>query len=393
MKRIALLTVLLLVVGLSLGFAQEFKPAITTAVAGSATLTWGINLDSMETGFTNAGSASFTMTLVPAVTLAKGADAPVYGWIQLTTTAITLTDAGALAGAATAVAAKIVAKPIEIGINAAPTLTTGKTTAIETADYTDAVVNTGEAALSGGPAGAGTYISYVSTPITVTGKIVSIGDWTRAEDTVMNYAAGLDASLAFAPVSLGFGFYTSLVTGATGVAYVTAGLTAAPITLSVAADLDLADPMAFDASAAIGLTLEKIATVNVGVAYGDNFNGLDAKVVLGVTAVPNLTETLTVYVLDIASPVVGQTMEYEVINALSYKVALSDATSITPSATVKYGWNFETDDTILTVVAAAAMALIPNTTITLTYTSGDFIVDAPAVASLGTVTCAVTVAY
>lgn len=389
MKRIALLTVLLLVVGLSLGFAQEFKPSIAWSTAGTASLTWGVNLDTMETGFQNAGSAAMTLTLVPAVDLVKGADAPVYGEIKLSSTALTILGI-VPAGFATTVTAKIVAKPIEIGITTAPTLTIGKATVIEAAA---AEVVDLETVLGGGPAGAGTWVSYVSPMITLTGKLVSIGDWTRVEDTEINYAGGLDGTLVFAPVTVGFGVYTSFITAATPVAYATVALAMAPVTVGVAVDLDLAATMAYDASATIGVTLMPATTLTAVVGYGDNFNGLDAKVVFASTdLVANLSETLTVYVLDIGA-VAPMMMEYEVINALTYKVALSDATSVTPSLTVKYGWNYETDDTMLLVVAGVSAALIPNTTIALTYTSGDFIVVAPATALLGTVTCAVTVAY
>jgi len=41
MKRLTLLTILLVVVGLASGFALEVKPAFS--LSGSATLTWGID--------------------------------------------------------------------------------------------------------------------------------------------------------------------------------------------------------------------------------------------------------------------------------------------------------------------------------------------------------------
>jgi len=182
MKRIALLTVLLLVVGLSLGFGQEFKPSVAWTTAGTATLTFGVNLDTMETGFTNAGSAQFAVTFVPAATLVKGAEAPIYGQITLTTTALSLFDTSANnASAATAVAAKIVATPFEIGINAAPSAALGKPTVIEnSANYADivGVLHTADAALATAYSGNGTWIGYNSTPVTVKASIVSIGDWT-----------------------------------------------------------------------------------------------------------------------------------------------------------------------------------------------------------------------
>jgi len=388
MKRIALLTVLLLVVGLSLGFAQEFKPSIAWSTAGTATLTWGINLDTMETGFTNGGSAQFTLTLVPAVTLAKSAEAPVYGWIQLTTTALTITDTAALASGATAVAAKIVATPLEIGVNTAPSIALGKVTPIENA--ADAVLEASEAALATSITGAGTYVKYVSAPITFEVDLLSIGDWTRAKDTQINYAVGAQATLVFAPVTIGFGAGQSLITGSTPIAFATVALAMAPLTIGFQMDLNLAATMAYDAGFSVAMAIGD-GSLGVTGVYGNNFNGLDLKVAFASgTLVPNLTESLTVYVLDIGA-VAPITMEYEVINTISYKVALSDTTYVTPTATVTYGLNYETNDTILKLTAGAGMGLFPNTTITVTYTSGDLI--APPAMLIGTLTFAFGIAY
>ena len=51
MKRLTLLTILLIVVGLASGFSLELKPLFT--LAANAKVTWGINLDAMTTGFLN----------------------------------------------------------------------------------------------------------------------------------------------------------------------------------------------------------------------------------------------------------------------------------------------------------------------------------------------------
>lgn len=395
MKRIALLTVLLLVVGLSLGFAQEFKPSIAWSTAGTASVTWGIDLDTMETGFVNAGSAQFTITLVPAVTLTKGADAPVYGEITLTTTALTLTDLNVFASGATAVAAKIVAKPLEFGVNASPTGSLAKVGyVIEHSDNSSdlfAILHTADASLANvqyNTGVAGTYAKYVSDMITLQASIVSFGDWTRAEDTETNYAGGADATLVFKPITLGFGAWTGFMTGQTPIVYATVATDAiGPLTLGAQFDLDLATTMAYDVGAKVALALTEKTSLTAWVNYGDNFGGMDAKVVFTTTDVANLTETLTAYVLDLVST---NPMRLVVDNTLSYKVALSDTTSVTPSLQVQYGQDAAAD-AHLKVVGAVSMALIPNTTIALTYTSSDFLVTGDM--SGNTVTCAVTVAY
>lgn len=399
MKRIALLTVLLLVVGLSLGFAQEFKPAVAWSTAGSATLTWGVDLDTMETGFTNAGSAQFTVTLVPAVTLTKGADAPVYGSITLTTTALTVTDTAAVAGGATAVAATIVAKPFEFGVNAGPTGSLAKVGyVIEDGTNNGAdlfgIVHMTDAALSNAQYNtgvAGTYAKYVSDMITFQASIVSFGDWTRATDTQINYAFGGDATLVFKPITLGFGAWEGLVTGNTPIVYATVATDAiGPLTLGAQVDLDLGTTMAYDLGAKVALALTAKTALTTYVNFGDNFGGLDLKVVFATTEVANLTETLTAWVLDLVPAVAGTNMRLVVDNTLSYKVALSDTTSVTPSLQVQYGQD-ATPANHLKVVAGVSMGLIPNTTIALTYTSSDFLVTGDV--SGNTVTCAVTVAY
>jgi len=398
MKRIALLTVLLLVVGLSLGFAQEFKPSIAWSTAGTASVTWGVDLDTMETGFTNAGSAQFTITLVPAVTLVKGADAPAYGEITLTTTALTLTDVAGFASGATAVAAKIVAKPFEIGVNAGPTGALAKVGyVIEHSDNSSdlfAILHTADASLANAQYNtgvAGTYAKYVSDMITFQASIVSFGDWTRAEDTETNYAAGADATLVFKPITLGFGAWQGFVTGQTPIVYATLATDAiGPLTLGAQFDLDLGTTMAYDLGAKVALALTAKTSLTAYVNFGDNFGGLDAKVVFTTTDVANLTETLTAYVLDLVSPVAGTNMRLVVDNTLSYKVALSDTTSVTPSLQVQYGQDAAAA-AHLKVVGAVSMALIPNTTIALTYKSSDFLVTGDT--SGNTVTCAVTVAY
>ncbi len=52
MKRLTLLTILLVAVGLASGFSLELKPGFT--LTASAKLSWGIDLDTMHTGFKNA---------------------------------------------------------------------------------------------------------------------------------------------------------------------------------------------------------------------------------------------------------------------------------------------------------------------------------------------------
>jgi hypothetical protein len=329
----------------------------------------------------------------------KGADAAAYGEITLTTTALTVTDVAAVAGGATAVAAKIVATPLEIGVNAGPTGALARVAyAIEDGTNNGAdlfgIVHLTDAALANAQYNtgvAGTYVKYVSDMITLQASIVSFGSWTRAEDTETNYAAGADATLVFKPITLGFGAWQGFMTGETPIVYVTLATDAiGPLTLGAQFDLDLATTMAYDVGAKVALALTGKTSLTTYVNFGDNFGGLDLKAVFATTEVAGLTETLTAWVLDLVPAVVGTNMRLVVDNTLSYKVALNDTQSVTPSLQVQYGQDALLD-AHLKVVGAVSMALIPNTTIALTYTSSDFLVTGDV--SGNTVTCAVTVAY
>ena len=76
MKKITLVLALLLCATLA------FTDAVEVTVDGDATMTWGIDLESTETGFQNAFSASIDFDLVSEATEELGEAAPV-GYIKL----------------------------------------------------------------------------------------------------------------------------------------------------------------------------------------------------------------------------------------------------------------------------------------------------------------------
>lgn len=206
MKRIALLTVLLLVVGLSLGFAQEFKPSVAWSTAGSASLIWGYDLVNGNNGFDNTSAGEFTLTLVPAGAFTKNADAPVYGWITLTTTALQLLNGATpatVANGATAPTAGIVAGPLAISVYGAPGFTytyagfVPLLPAIVSAGYATTGAVTPLAGIVGG-----TTVKYTMADVASLGlNIGSLGDWgvTAASSTatsVVIIAAGTEANTA-----------------------------------------------------------------------------------------------------------------------------------------------------------------------------------------------------
>lgn len=81
MKKVTLLLVMLLAFGLTFGFADETQ--VTFELDGSASATWGVNLDDPNaTGFQNDVSSEIDIILVAESTEEKG-EGDVYAWMEL----------------------------------------------------------------------------------------------------------------------------------------------------------------------------------------------------------------------------------------------------------------------------------------------------------------------
>ena len=84
MRKIALLTVPLLILGLfSVSADVDLGDGLSATVSGDATLTWGLDLDNNATGFTNASSAGLEITIVPEQTLSQGEGADDELWAEI----------------------------------------------------------------------------------------------------------------------------------------------------------------------------------------------------------------------------------------------------------------------------------------------------------------------
>jgi len=376
MKRLTLLTILLVVVGLTAGFAIDVKP--TFSLSGSATLSWGVDLDTGDTGFQNSATATATLSLMAdGTTDTHAGKGDFYGSITISGLELywTGTDAAlAQAGDALSVSAIFMAKGFEIGIYGAPSITGNAVAAIEADGYT---IDETETALTVGAnfgTTFGTYVKGTFGPVTAKVKVISNNDWSD-DPAVNEYAIGLDGTLTVKPVTVGFGVEENWVAETTGF-YVDLGATVGPVVAYAGFDGQLVSGgFAWDADAGATLTLANTDTLKVGVVYGDNFNGLDAIVIFSEKEakgfVDNLALTLTGLVLDIADDV--NDPEYEVDLAGSYKIALNDAQSVTPGFTVVYGSDFETVDT-LKFTAYVSASLFPLTTFKVLYTSSDMLV-------------------
>jgi len=411
MKRIALLTVLLLVVGLSLGFGQEVK---TSAVlTGYGQVTWAVDLDTMQTGFKNESDADLVLTLLvkDGSVTHNATDAAVYGEIKIKNVEAYWDDGTFNLGMPdTDVEAKIVAGAFAFGVYSAPGMDFEKLDPIENDDVDDDIVDPETAAAGktnetdptfSGTAFAndqGTWFSATFAPVTLTVRLVSDGDWAANVDG--NYAAGLDAVLDVAPVKVTLGLSEDWVNSITGF-YARLDLTAAPIVVWVGAEGSNNGEAAADAqltyAAGGGLTFTLMAdtTLAASFLYGAAFHGADIKVVFtepgdaGLIPMLDLSETL--YVLDVSDPATAPLdMEYESITTVGYKVALNDTQSVRPYATVTYGLNGEDSQNRLEAEVGAEMKLFPLTTLTLKYVSGNLSAD-PSVT--GTVQAVAKVAF
>jgi hypothetical protein len=80
MKKLSILLIgLLLVAGLAV--AQEFDGSVS--VDGSATVTFGVDLNTNYTGFANTASSSLSITLVAEGDVSAGGDDGLYGQIDI----------------------------------------------------------------------------------------------------------------------------------------------------------------------------------------------------------------------------------------------------------------------------------------------------------------------
>ncbi|MFW5768869.1 MAG: hypothetical protein ACOCYA_02325 [Spirochaetota bacterium] len=112
MKKLALVLVLVAAIAAA-GFAQvTLEPTLT----GSATLTFGVDLDLMATGFANETEANIEITLVEEATEEKGGDGTVYGWIKLEDFSIVVDGDDGLTVTTPDISARLYMGPVYIDI-------------------------------------------------------------------------------------------------------------------------------------------------------------------------------------------------------------------------------------------------------------------------------------
>jgi len=430
MRKLTLLTVLLLVLGMTFCFGQD---VIKPIIVATATLNWGIDLDTMNSGFSNVLAVNIWVPLITNQTFDDKGTGPIYGQLTLTnmefTPELVYSDAGdaatGLVGPTMPVATqkaaaggsfvgKIVATPIEIGVYAAPSMGLAKTTVFA---QTNAIYGT----LTNPPFAAvdpimdtawitaltptnytagsktateGTWITYTMAPITVSARIASDGTWNN--NTANAYAAGVDGTLALAPITLGFGAYQGMnFTANPTLFYATLAFTQAmgamQIAASAAFDGKLDTAFTWDASAGFTLYISAVNDKNGKPQYS-NYIGVNAFLPAGTlpTAndlgvhfivyddptngfVPNLTVQVDGWLMYLLTPA---NLEYEIIAKALYALKATDTMTLTPTIIFQYGHNATPasaagDYLALIPTVAFSGSMINNVSLSVTYTGHD----------------------
>jgi hypothetical protein len=389
MKKLSILLIgLLLVTGFA--FAQEWSPSIS--VSGSATLTWGVNLnDPMITGFQNDESASLSIELIASGDLTNGgSDDGLSG-------SITIAGVGYSEGgtpAAGDVTAKIVISPIEIIIANAPSMSFGNVTIL---DIDGPGVAT---SIVGANTIGGVTIVIPVDPVTVDVFLVSDGDWT--DNANNDYATGLTATIDVSPLTLDVGVLYGWFEGAKIALTANVGVSVAEVVNGLDANVgfDMEVPDVGDAAWEVGadVTLnfseanadDDQANVSLGVSYAE-LDDLDAELGFSEPTAGGVVDAVGASIAVGLNDITGD------VEDLSFDIAVDidySAGGLSPYA----GFTYRSSDDLITAKAGVGLGSdltgIDLTTIDIDWASTDLTEDGGAAGSdLGILTIAFTVSY
>lgn len=157
---------------------------VTVEVSGSSTVTWGIDLASNATGFTNTSEADLKITIVPEQSTNTGMmddSDDLYAYIELNTFKWVANDADGVAVTKPSIVTKLFMGPLTITTHAGPTVEV---------DYVDSndddkADGTDEDEFPGadfddvktGYAGTGLTVAYDIAPVVLSLGVVSENDW------------------------------------------------------------------------------------------------------------------------------------------------------------------------------------------------------------------------
>jgi hypothetical protein len=401
MKRLALLTVLLLVVGLAMGFGLDFKPTI--ALSGNMAMTWGVDLDGGHTGFANAPDSEIKVSLIAEDTSDTHAGTgDIYASIKISNIELFWTDGTQTGGATDAPSASIffLNGMIELGLNApgmeaddvAPIEDAENNDPLETGiDAIDNIVDT-EASLTTDYPGNGTVIAYHDP-----GKLFSVAldvksEFADTDNTADGYAIGVEPSVTLGPATITAGVfkgfnYTSgnpiAAFGAVEVKLEGVGTFGGGVDLSIpetsgttGIEIGVNAQLNFNKDATAFLQAKAI--YNVDPAHMD---GLIYFIIPSNTLMGAFNADAVVYALDLAS---SGTSEFAAAGHVGYKISLNDVMYVKPLLSVGYGIDAgvnvtggvvstATTSNIFNLAPALEVGLCagPAATMTVGYTSGN----------------------
>lgn len=194
MRKIALLTMPLLVLGLFSLSAEEMEmmgptvnSPVTAEVSGEATLTWGIDLDTNATGFKSSSTSDLKITIVPEQSTNTGMmddSDDLYAYIELNDFKWVANDADGVNVSKPGVTAKLIMGAFSIKTYSGPS------TKIDYVDPTDGGDDNGDDKEDEYPGpdfddvateykGDGLTVSYKIDPVMMSLGVVSENDWTQ----------------------------------------------------------------------------------------------------------------------------------------------------------------------------------------------------------------------
>lgn len=391
MKKLSILLIgLLLLTGLA--FANdEFEGVPTTDIDISATMTWGVDLNTGYTGFTNAATWDAELWWLNAadeVGFSKAGDDGLYGSIAITNVNVAV-DGGIVVVSMGAITAKIVISPVTIQIFAKPGMSWGNVAMIDAADAGIAP------ALAGANTIGGLTVILPVDPVTLKLYVVSDGDWLT--NAANDYAAGADVTIAVAPITINLGgFYGWFNAAATwgGTAKAKVSLADVMNGLDVTVAADIVDPGDFEIGFGTVLSISEAnaddakTNVALNVVYGAA-SDLDASVVFtepkAMGLMDNLGATATVKLLNLMT------------GPLAWTVDVTGVYTIQAGLTPSFGFGYGSDqiaDLMVQLALGADFTGIDLTTITLLYDANDLTsMDAGETNDIGIFTIAVNVAF
>lgn len=415
MKKLSILLIGLLLVS-GFAFAQD------VTVTGSATLTFGMDLNNNATGFQNEAASSISLEW-----LSGDAESGTQGWITLSGWEISFASDDAVTVAAPAVEAGWMFDPVTVTIWSAPTFAAGNAASFVFADE-DAADDVVTVSLSDVTLDAGGEIEDVEMVLTedLEGDETTLGTSDTGEVTFVAAESaatassyqGLTASSTFGPATLSLivasaGTWEENVTNAYalgGIAAVEAG----PATVTLGAHYGpFQEPGDIGLTAAIDAAVGP-ATVDLGVDFWVPDETYDAS--LGLSAdVAGLGLGATTYVadgdplqidqevsVDASGLVEGLTLSntFQMVDIMTFyaiynETALAYATGgIKPFATVGYlgetAAGADPDTTLSLTGGVELSGFVENTVFTLQYESEDL---AEEDGDKGVITAAGTISF